>query len=182
MCQFWSASARVSATSSAFTKSLRWFAAFGNGGFPIYLNADHTHSIEKAREPAQAGFDLAVFDGSALPFEENAAETNQAVAEMKRSPRLLVGDHFVRLLRQRGLQSAAPRNPQFRVYVNDHDSSFNRVQKPLVVRTRAAMQVERFSRCARRSSIMTLASFSSSASPFSTSPPWKCAHSIATGM
>jgi fructose-bisphosphate aldolase class II len=52
-------------------------------GFPIYLNADHTHSIEKAREAAQAGFDLVVFDGSALPFEENVTMTKQAVAEMK---------------------------------------------------------------------------------------------------
>jgi len=52
-------------------------------GFPIYLNADHTHSIEKAREAAEAGFDLVVFDGSALPFEENVAKTKQAVAEMK---------------------------------------------------------------------------------------------------
>jgi fructose-bisphosphate aldolase class II len=52
-------------------------------GFPIYLNADHTHSIEKAREAARAGFDLVVFDGSALPFEENVTETKQAVTEMK---------------------------------------------------------------------------------------------------
>ena len=52
-------------------------------GFPIYLNADHTHSIEKAREAAQAGFDSVVFDCSALPFEENVAKTKQAVAEMK---------------------------------------------------------------------------------------------------
>ena len=52
-------------------------------GFPIYLNADHTHSIEKAREAAQAGFDSVVFDGSALPFEENVAKTKQAVTEMK---------------------------------------------------------------------------------------------------
>ena len=52
-------------------------------GFPIYLNADHTHSIERAREAAQAGFDLVVFDGSALPFEENVSQTKQAVAEMK---------------------------------------------------------------------------------------------------
>src|SRR5579862_8340416 len=51
--------------------------------FPIYLNADHTHSIEKAREAAQAGFDSVVFDCSALPFEENVAKTRQAVAEMK---------------------------------------------------------------------------------------------------
>jgi fructose-bisphosphate aldolase class II len=51
--------------------------------FPIYINADHTHSIEKAREAAQAGFDLVVFDGSALPFEENVTKTKQAVTEMK---------------------------------------------------------------------------------------------------
>ncbi len=52
-------------------------------GFPIYLNADHTHSIEKAREAAQCGFDSVVFDCSALPFEENVAKTKQAVTEMK---------------------------------------------------------------------------------------------------
>ena len=33
-----------------------------------------------------------------------------------------------------------------------------------------------------KSSIMTLAGFSSSASPFATSPPWKCAQSVGTGM
>lgn len=52
-------------------------------GFPLYLNADHTHSIEKAREAAQAGFDSIVFDCSALPFEENVAKTRQAVTELK---------------------------------------------------------------------------------------------------
>ncbi len=52
-------------------------------GFPIYLNADHTHSIEKAREAAHAGFDSVVFDCSALPFEENVTKTKQAVTEMK---------------------------------------------------------------------------------------------------
>jgi fructose-bisphosphate aldolase class II len=52
-------------------------------GLPIYLNADHTHSLEKAREAAEAGFDLVVFDCSALPFEENVTKTKQAIAEMK---------------------------------------------------------------------------------------------------
>jgi ketose-bisphosphate aldolase len=52
-------------------------------GFPMYLNADHTHSLEKAREAAQAGFDSVVFDGSALPFEENVTETKRAVTEIK---------------------------------------------------------------------------------------------------
>lgn len=52
-------------------------------GFPIYLSADHTHSIEKACEAARAGFDLVVFDGSALPFKENVSKTKQAVNEMR---------------------------------------------------------------------------------------------------
>jgi fructose-bisphosphate aldolase class II len=51
--------------------------------YPIYLNADHTHSIEKAREAAQAGFDSVVFDCSASPFETNVTKTKQAVAELK---------------------------------------------------------------------------------------------------
>jgi fructose-bisphosphate aldolase, class II len=63
---------------AALIRSLR-----EDDGFPVYLNADHTHSIQKAREAARAGFDLVVFDGSALPFEENVAQTKQAVAEMK---------------------------------------------------------------------------------------------------
>ena len=44
-------------------------------GQPIYLNADHTHSLEKSLEAARAGFDLIVFDLSKLPFEENAKQT-----------------------------------------------------------------------------------------------------------
>ena len=39
--------------------------------FPIFLNADHTHSLEKALEAANAGFDAIVFDRSSLPFEQN---------------------------------------------------------------------------------------------------------------
>src|SRR5690348_12616040 len=39
--------------------------------FPIFLNADHTHSLAKAVEAAKSGFDAVVFDRSALPFAEN---------------------------------------------------------------------------------------------------------------
>ena len=41
--------------------------------FPIFLNADHTHSLAKAVEAAKAGFDSVVFDLSALPFEERTS-------------------------------------------------------------------------------------------------------------
>src|SRR6516165_11223312 len=46
---------------------------------PIFLNADHTHSLEKALEAAKSGFDAIVFDASALPFEENVRQTRAAV-------------------------------------------------------------------------------------------------------
>jgi fructose-bisphosphate aldolase class II len=51
--------------------------------YPIFLNADHTHSLAKAVEAVKAGFDSVVFDLSALPFEENARSTQRAVEELK---------------------------------------------------------------------------------------------------
>src|ERR1700722_19634864 len=52
-------------------------------GFPIFLNADHTHSLAKGLEAAKAGFDAIVFDLSALPIEENMRQTKQAVEALK---------------------------------------------------------------------------------------------------
>ena len=52
-------------------------------GLSIYLNADHTHSIEKAEAAARAGFDEIIFDGSAKPLEENIADTKRAVEAIK---------------------------------------------------------------------------------------------------
>src|SRR5262249_35844806 len=51
--------------------------------FPIFLNADHTHSLVKATEAVQAGFDAVVFDLSALPFEQNVRQTREAVIALK---------------------------------------------------------------------------------------------------
>ena len=47
--------------------------------YPIFLNADHTHSLDKVKIAVEAGFDEILFDGSALPFEENIAQTKEAV-------------------------------------------------------------------------------------------------------
>ena len=52
-------------------------------GFPIFLNADHTHSLESATIAVKAGFDSVVFDLSALPFAENIKQTRQAVEALK---------------------------------------------------------------------------------------------------
>lgn len=59
--------------------------------FPIFLNADHTHSLEKIEEAAKAGFDAIIADGSKLPLEENIAFTKKAVDMVKSiSPNTLV--------------------------------------------------------------------------------------------
>ena len=50
---------------------------------PIFLNADHTHSLAKAVEAVRAGFDSIVFDLSALPFEQNVRQTKEAVETLK---------------------------------------------------------------------------------------------------
>jgi fructose-bisphosphate aldolase, class II len=58
---------------------------------PIFLNADHTHSLPKAVEAAKAGFDAIVFDLSALPFEQNVSQTKEAVEALKAiNPAILV--------------------------------------------------------------------------------------------
>jgi fructose-bisphosphate aldolase class II len=60
-------------------------------GVPIFLNADHTHSLESAIAAAKAGFDSIVYDLSALPFAENVKQTRQAVEALKSvNPKILV--------------------------------------------------------------------------------------------
>jgi len=51
--------------------------------YPIFLNADHTHSLARAEEAARAAFDQIIFDGSALSFEENVQQTRRAVEAIR---------------------------------------------------------------------------------------------------
>jgi fructose-bisphosphate aldolase class II len=50
---------------------------------PVFLNADHTHSLAKAVEAANAGFDAVTIDFSALPFDQNVARTKEAAQAIK---------------------------------------------------------------------------------------------------
>jgi fructose-bisphosphate aldolase, class II len=71
---------------AALVKSLR-----EENGFPIFLNADHTHSLDSAIAAAKAGFDSIVFDLSALPLEANIRQTKQALETLKSiNPAILV--------------------------------------------------------------------------------------------
>ena len=59
--------------------------------FPIFLNADHAHSLESAIEAARCGFQAITFDRSALPFEQNISQTQQAIEILKSiNPDILV--------------------------------------------------------------------------------------------
>jgi fructose-bisphosphate aldolase class II len=74
------------AEAAALIRSLR-----EEEGRPIFLDADHTHSIEKAEEAARAGFDLIVLDASERPLDENIAETRRGVEAVKSiNPDILV--------------------------------------------------------------------------------------------
>jgi fructose-bisphosphate aldolase class II len=71
---------------AAVVRSLR-----DESDYPIFLDADHTHSLAKAAEAARAGFDAVVFDASALPIEENVRQTREAVDALKAiNPAILV--------------------------------------------------------------------------------------------
>ena len=60
-------------------------------GLPVFLNADHTHSLTKAVEAVKAGFDAVVTDFSALPFAENVSRTKEALEAIKAiNPSVLV--------------------------------------------------------------------------------------------
>lgn len=47
--------------------------------YPIFLNADHTYSVEKVKEAIDAGFDMAIYDGAKLSLDENIKNTKECV-------------------------------------------------------------------------------------------------------
>lgn len=48
-------------------------------GIPVFLNADHTKSVEAAKQAIDAGFDSIHIDLSALPFEENVRGVKEVI-------------------------------------------------------------------------------------------------------
>ncbi len=58
---------------------------------PIFMNLDHAHSLEWAKEAAQAGFDSILFDGAKLSLQENITATKEVVRSVKTiNPEILV--------------------------------------------------------------------------------------------
>src|SRR3989344_1916523 len=61
---------------------------------PIFLNADHTYSLDRAKEAIDAGFDGVIIDGAKLSFEENFKLTKECVeyAQQKNKNILVEGE------------------------------------------------------------------------------------------
>lgn len=53
-----------------------------NYDYPIFINADHTYSVERAEEAIEADFDMLVFDAAKESYEENEAGS-KAVSEYR---------------------------------------------------------------------------------------------------
>ena len=66
----------------AYVKSVR-----EETGHPIFVNADHTYSIERVQEAIDAGFDSVIWDGADKSYEENRDIAQQAVAYARKSGR-----------------------------------------------------------------------------------------------
>ncbi len=60
--------------------------------YPIFLNADHTYSVDKVKEAIDAGFDMVIYDGAKLPFEENVKNTRECVEYAKGKGVLVEGE------------------------------------------------------------------------------------------
>ncbi len=48
--------------------------------YPIFLNADHTYSVTRAQEAIEAGYDMVIYDGAEISYEENIENTRAVVA------------------------------------------------------------------------------------------------------
>ncbi|MDP2641801.1 MAG: class II fructose-bisphosphate aldolase, partial [bacterium] len=62
-------------------------------GLPIFINADHTYSVEKAKTAIDAGVDSIIIDGAGRPLEENIAMTKEVVNYARaKGPTLVEGE------------------------------------------------------------------------------------------
>lgn len=80
---------------------------------PIFLNADHTYSLEKVIEVVEKGYDSVIVDGAKLPYEENVALVKSCVDfvrsyETKTGKRVLVEAELGYIGQSSSLNTALP--------------------------------------------------------------------------
>jgi fructose-bisphosphate aldolase class II len=80
---------------------------------PVFLNADHTYTLEKVEEVIEAGYDSVIVDGAKLPYEENVALVKSCVDfvrgyEEKTGKRVLVEAELGYIGQSSSLNTALP--------------------------------------------------------------------------
>jgi len=79
--------------------------------YPIFINADHTYSIEKAKEAVEAGYDMIIFDGAELPFAENIKATKNFVSYAKKArPEIIIEGELGFIGKNSKILEAVPEN------------------------------------------------------------------------
>ena len=60
-------------------------------GLPVFINADHTYSVDRVKEVVDAGFDAVIIDGAEKSFEENLKMTKESVEyKNSKNPSILI--------------------------------------------------------------------------------------------
>lgn len=71
---------------AALVKSIR-----EENNYPIFLNADHTYSVDRVKEAIDAGYDAVIFDGAKMPIDGNIAKVKECVAYARsKNPDVLI--------------------------------------------------------------------------------------------
>ena len=83
-------------------------------GLPIFLNADHTYSVDRIKEVVDAGFDAAIIDGAEKSFEENIKMTKESVAYAKgKKPGMLIESELGFIGKSSRLLDEIPKGAKF---------------------------------------------------------------------
>jgi fructose-bisphosphate aldolase class II len=101
---------------------------------PVFLNADHTYSLEKVKEVIELGYDSVIVDGAKLPYEENVALVKECVDfvrnyEAKTGKRVLVEAELGYIGQSSSLNTALPEG------VSDDNLTTVDQAKDFVIRT-----------------------------------------------
>jgi len=101
-------------------------------GYHLFLNADHTYSIDKIKEAAEVGYDSVIFDGGELDFEKNIEKTKEAVNAAKSiNPNILVEGELGFIGKSSNIKDAIPKG----VAIEEDDLPTPKQAKEFVERT-----------------------------------------------
>jgi len=77
--------------------------------YPLFINADHTFSVERTCEAIDAGYDMVIYDGNKVSHDENVENTKKVVAYKNEiNPECLVEAEFGNIGLGSGIKESLP--------------------------------------------------------------------------